>query len=342
MPTPMARAIAPVLVLIVFWFDLLAPPGAVAPVLYIVPILLFIRRGQFWEPLLLASGATVATLAVAIVNHGSPPMSVETLNLPLELTTIWVSGISVAYHRWTSDRWSAEIERVNAARGLAEARLLKQESLTQLGELAAVVAHEVRNPLAGFRGTLEVLEARPGASKRDQQIIRAMIERIDALNSKVTDLLRFASPRDPVLQPTFVAPLVADVVESACDLRNGVRPHVTAPPGGGCALADPEMLRAVLLNLLLNAQQASPTQVEVRVKSDDNRCRVQIADDGCGLPTGAADQVFEPFYTTKRTGTGLGLSIVKRLMELQNGAVTLEPRAGGGTVAEVTLPAAVR
>ena len=340
MPTPMARAIAPVLVLLVFWFDLLAPPGAVAPVLYIVPILLFIRTGESWEPLLLASGATVATLAVAIVDHGSPPMSVETLNLPLELTAIWVSGISVAYHRWANDRWTTEIDRVNAARRQAEAQLLKQESLMRLGELAAVVAHEVRNPLAGFRGTLEVLAARPCASKRDQEIIGTMIDRLDALNSKITDLLRFARPRDPVLQPTSVAPLIADVVDSACGRRGGARPHVTTPPGAVCALADAEMLREVLLNLLLNAQQASPSRVEVHVASSADRCRIQIVDDGCGVPADALDQVFEPFYTTKRTGTGLGLSIVKRFMEMQNGGVTLVPRAGGGTVVEVTLPAA--
>ena len=106
-------------------------------------------------------------------------------------------------------------------------------------------------------------------------------------------------------------------------------------------MADAEMLRAVLLNLVLNACQASPnTPVDIAVGRTAAGCRIEIADRGPGIPAPRLERVFEAFYTTKQSGTGLGLAIVKRLTELQNGRVELGRRDGGGTVASVTLPRA--
>ena len=97
------------------------------------------------------------------------------------------------------------------------------------------------------------------------------------------------------------------------------------------------MLRAALLNLLLNACQSGSTRVDIRTASDGGMFRIEIHDDGIGIPDEVLAHMFEAFYTTKKTGTGLGLPIVKRLMELQNGAVTVTRCARGGTVAEVRL-----
>jgi two-component system sensor histidine kinase FlrB len=104
-------------------------------------------------------------------------------------------------------------------------------------------------------------------------------------------------------------------------------------------VADVEMLRAVLLNLLLNACQAAGAQpVEIVASVRDGRCQVSILDRGPGIPPDVRGKVFEPFFTTKRGGTGLGLAIVKRLMDLQGGAVSLRDREGGGSIATVELP----
>jgi signal transduction histidine kinase len=101
------------------------------------------------------------------------------------------------------------------------------------------------------------------------------------------------------------------------------------------------MLRAVVLNLLLNACQASGSaMVEIVTTTEARLCYIAILDRGPGIAPDMRDRVFEPFFTTKRGGTGLGLAIVKRLMELQGGNVTLGPRADGGTTATVTLPVA--
>ena len=105
-------------------------------------------------------------------------------------------------------------------------------------------------------------------------------------------------------------------------------------------LADSEMLRAARLNLLLNACQAGGGSIEVATSGDREVCRIAVLDRGSGIPDDVIDRIFEAFYTTKKGGTGLGLPIVKRLIELQDGTVSLQPRPGGGTVAMITVPIA--
>lgn len=222
----------------------------------------------------------------------------------------------------------------------AESQLASQAALTQLGELAAVVAHEVRNPLAGVRASLEVVSSRLPPAQREREVIRAMIERLDVLNAKVEDILRFARPHTPVLRPLELAPIVADAINSARAAVGSACASIAYSPGPEAVIADSEMLRATLLNLLLNACQAGGRAVEVEVKASGASCRIAVLDRGSGIPPDVMPRVFEAFYTTKKTGTGLGLPIVKRLMELQQGSVSLRPRPDGGTIAELTLPAA--
>jgi signal transduction histidine kinase len=120
----------------------------------------------------------------------------------------------------------------------------------------------------------------------------------------------------------------------------GVSPDISVHGHAGMVKADPEMLRAVLMNLVLNACQAEPGgPVEVRMSSHEGMARLQVLDRGPGIPEHVRERVFEPFVTTKSGGTGLGLTIVKRLAEMQGGSVSLRAREEGGTLAEVTLPA---
>ena len=332
-----ARTLAPALVALVFWVHASVPSGIAMPALYVVPILLFIRTGRFWEPLLVAAAASAATIVDAYLPHPGGNIAIDRLNLPLELGVIWLSAGCVAYHRVAHDRWSEHVVRNITQRKAAEARLAEQAALTQLGELAAVVAHEVRNPLAGLRGTLEVLQPRAGLSSRDRDVIQVMIERIDTLNAKMNDILRFARPQMPVLRHLPIIPIIEEAVETACAAVGPDRPCVDITGDEAHIHGDPDMVRAALLNLVLNACQAGSTRVEIRISSDDRVCRIEVLDNGCGIPQDVIAHMFEAFYTTKKAGTGLGLPIVKRLVELQDGTVSLKPRAGGGTVAEVTL-----
>ncbi len=222
-----------------------------------------------------------------------------------------------------------------------EQRLLDQTALAQLGQLAAVVAHEVRNPLAGVKGSLQVLRSRPAIEPDDKRVIEAMIARIDVLNAKVGDILRFARPRAAVIEVVGLGAVLRDAAASAEAAASGSNPGIRLSAVDTAVRADREMLREILLNVLLNACQAgSSAPIEVVVTEDGNLCRIDIADRGVGLGSADPERLFEAFHTTKTSGTGLGLAIVRRLLSLQGGTVTLVAREGGGTVASLTLPGA--
>jgi PAS domain S-box-containing protein len=225
------------------------------------------------------------------------------------------------------------------ARKHAEAQLREQAALTHLGQLAAVVAHEVRNPLAGLRASLQVLDRRV-AELRDKEIIGAMIQRIDGLNEKVEDLLLYARPKPARLRAVDVGALLRDVAANARVATGHAGPPIAlAEDHRVMAYADPDMLRAALLNVTMNACQAAGSgEVDIHIRVERNACRIAIRDRGPGIPPDVRDRVFEPFFTTRAGGTGLGLAIVKRLLELQDGTIELRDRPGGGTIAEITLP----
>ena len=224
------------------------------------------------------------------------------------------------------------------ARKAAEAQLREQAALTHLGQLAAVVAHEVRNPLAGLRASLQVLDRR-AADSGTRDIIGVMIQRIDGLNSKVEDLLLYARPKPPRPQAIDVRALLHEVALSAQVATGHSGPPIEVNGDEATAYADAEMLRAALLNLTINACQATGEgKVDIHVEVGAGGCCIAIRDRGHGIPTDVRERVFEPFFTTRTSGTGLGLAIVKRLLELQGGGIVLSDRSGGGTVANVTIP----
>jgi PAS domain S-box-containing protein len=228
-------------------------------------------------------------------------------------------------------------------RKLAESQIRQQGALTQLGKLAAVVAHEVRNPLAGLRASLQVLQSRFPANARERDVINEMILRIDGLNEKVEDLLLYARPRAPQLQAVEVRPIIQEAAAGAQAAAGPTCASVEVSEGNAIARADPDMLRAAVLNLTMNACQATENGlVEIHVSAENGLCRIEVRDRGPGITSELRDRIFEPFVTTRSGGTGLGLAIVKRLLDLQGGSVTLSDRDGGGTVAELTLPLARR
>jgi signal transduction histidine kinase len=167
-----------------------------------------------------------------------------------------------------------------------------------------------------------------------------MIQRIDSLNEKVEDLLLYARPKPARLQPVNVTALLREIASSA-RVATGYTGPAIAIEGheGATAYADPDMLRAALLNITMNACQAAGSgEVDIQVAADGRMCRIAIRDRGPGISADDRERVFEPFFTTRAGGTGLGLAIVKRLLELQDGTVALHERPGGGTVAEVSIP----
>jgi PAS domain S-box-containing protein len=222
----------------------------------------------------------------------------------------------------------------------SEAALREQTSLAQLGKMAAVVAHEVRNPLAAMRGALQVVARRLPSASEEAAVLGEVVGRIDALTNIVHDLLLFARPRQPVLTTVSLAALIgqtADLLHNDPQFA-GIRAEIDLPHA--TCLADPEQLRLVLLNLLVNSAQAMQGQGRIRVSSarTSKGLQVRIADDGPGLTEETRERLFEPFFTTKHKGTGLGLVTARRILEAHEGTLELLNPPQGGTVAIVTLP----
>ena len=225
-------------------------------------------------------------------------------------------------------------------RRAAEARLRERETLAQLGQMSAVVAHEVKNPLAGISGALQVVGSRLPADSRDRKILDDIEDRIGALNRMLQDLLTFASPREPVPAPSALRRVVD---EAASAVRGDV-----AMAGIGIAIhgedptvpLDREQMHTVFLNLLLNAAQAMGLrgEIEVGISTAGGNCEVRVSDRGPGVPSALREKMFEPFFSTKSRGAGLGLPTARRIVESHGGSLTARPRDGGGTVLTVLLP----
>jgi PAS domain S-box-containing protein len=222
----------------------------------------------------------------------------------------------------------------------SEALLREQAALARLGEMAAVVAHEVKNPLAGIRGSLQVIGGRMPADSRDRSVLGDIVDRLDSLNNIVDDMLVFARPREPKIAPV----VLEDVLRRTAALLKKDPAHaasrVEIANTRVLVQADPEQLQLVLVNLFLNAAQATNSQglIRVAVSTDDGMHRIVIADDGPGIPADVRERIFEPFFTTKHRGTGLGLPTAKRVVERHGGSIAMECPPTGGTVVTVSLP----
>jgi two-component system sensor kinase FixL len=228
-----------------------------------------------------------------------------------------------------------------SARVAMETRIANQAAMARLGEMAAVIAHEVKNPLAGIRGAIQVIGGRLPQDSREAQVMKEVVARIDALNTLMKDLLLFARPPQPKPLDVDLGALVkstADLV-MADPAHSGVRIELegNAPP----VSADAELLNIVFLNLLVNAAHAMQGRGTVRVSlsSFSGMCQVAVADSGPGIPTDIREKVFNPFFTTKSRGTGLGLVTAKRLVEAHAGTIGIECPPTGGTTVTIQLPA---
>lgn len=221
-----------------------------------------------------------------------------------------------------------------------EEQLREQASLARLGEMAAVLAHEIKNPLAGIRGAMQVMSGRMPAGSADAAMTGEIISRIDALDGLMKDLLLFARPPKPNRRPIELAPLVGVTAsllkEDAALAGVDVDIEGTAP----AVNADPEMLKMVFQNLLVNGAHAmnGRGRIHVEVRPVEGACRIVFADSGPGIPADIRDKVFTPFFTTKSRGTGLGLPTVKRFIDAHRGSIAIDCPPSGGTVVSIQLP----
>jgi PAS domain S-box-containing protein len=224
----------------------------------------------------------------------------------------------------------------------------RAERLGALGRLSASVAHEIRNPLAGIRTTAELLRSRLGDDEDRQRFVDVILEETGRLNRIVDSLLQFAKPPTPQLAPLAVGRILEKTRELAAGkaVEKRVTIRTDVPAGIAEPLADRDQILQVLLNLLLNAVEASPLGGEIRVLArqergrSGERIRIVVEDEGDGVPALIQERVFDPFFTTKPGGTGLGLSISRHIVQQHGGTLRLERHRDGLTCATLTLPLA--
>jgi signal transduction histidine kinase len=207
---------------------------------------------------------------------------------------------------------------------------LRAEQLAWVGQMAAGIAHEIRNPLMSIKLLVQATSERSNASgfrPRDFQVLEEEIARLEKI---VSGFLDFARPTRPEAQPFELATLVervVDGVQARADSQ-GVNISIESAVGATIVTADPNQIRQILFNLLFNALDAQPQggRIEVRMRIDrpadcTPQLELQVQDAGPGLPEDLGDQIFDPFVSTKETGMGLGLSICRRIAEAHGGSL---------------------
>jgi len=230
----------------------------------------------------------------------------------------------------------AEIERLH------QREMARAEHLATIGELAAGLAHEIRNPLAGIAGVVEVMgrELPPESSSR--AVLPEVHSEIQHIQAILNDLLVYARPRPPEFHP---ADLNATVEQAVFLARQQVRTkpiEITLEPEKRLPgiLHDPVQVQQVILNLLLNGIQAISNQgnIEVALRQEREYAVVRIRDNGKGISRESLPRIFKPFFTTRKEGTGLGLPLARGIVESHKGRIEVTSEPGRGAQFEVWLP----
>jgi PAS domain S-box-containing protein len=238
------------------------------------------------------------------------------------------------------DRKFAGILHDLSGRVQMEGQLREQAALAKLGEMAAVIAHEVKNPLAGIRGAIQVLSTQLSEGGKKAHVLREIVSRIDALDQMMKDLLLFARPPKPRRAPTDLVPLVTTTASLLSEDPTLKDVNIEVEGSAPKLSADPEMLRIVFQNLLINSAHAmhGKGRIRVAVGTVDTACQIAFIDSGPGIPAEIREKIFTPFFTTKRGGSGLGLPTAKRLIEAHDGQIAIDCPPAGGTAVIIRLP----
>jgi two-component system sensor histidine kinase HydH len=243
----------------------------------------------------------------------------------LSLTTLWVLTF---FFLWT---WRRNYR--------LEARLRKQERMAALGEMAAVLAHEIRNPLSSIKGFAQFyLEGTTDPDERSD--FSVIVEESRRLEGLTADLLTYARPAKLNEEKFDMERFCQEIKRSIAPLRGGVKLHMSCEKLELCL--DREKLMQVVFNLVQNAIDAVSEikggEVWFSMKSSGPVLMLIVEDNGPGLSLDVKNRLFEPFVTTKAKGTGLGLAIVDRLLEAMGGEISFSDREGSGVIVKITLP----
>lgn len=222
-----------------------------------------------------------------------------------------------------------------------EREIKQKEKWAAIGELSSNIAHEIRNPLASLKGSIEMLKEDSVPRNYKEKLMEIALNEMDRLNRIITDFLTYSRPSPPEFKKFDLNNLLDETIEL---LKNAYqnKTHVTVKKDHGVAEvdADPQKIRQVFWNLGINAIEAMPDGGEIIISTKERDGSVEIAfqDFGTGIAEKDIEKIFYPFFTTKEQGTGLGLAIAYRIMEEHNGTINVKSISGIGTTFEIILP----
>ena len=222
----------------------------------------------------------------------------------------------------------------------SQEELVKREKLATLGSVAAGIAHEIRNPLTSMKMAAEMLSSGE-LSDSDREALSMLLDEIERLRLTTGGLLDYARPAEPQTGKADFAMSVMDIVAlmSRQLAHHGIETALEMPDSPALVGMDPNRLKQVILNLLLNACDAMPQGgfLSMRLSSYDDHAELTVADTGQGIPEGELERVFEPFYSTRAAGCGLGLAISRRFIEEAGGSISIKT-SPEGTTFTIILP----
>ena len=272
-----------------------------------------------------------------------------TASLYAEVVVFHVLGLTVGLLAAAQQRLTARyrnaaisIERANRDLRDSQEQLRRADRLSALGEIAAGLAHEIQNPLAGVKGALEIIASRVTPGTPEAEFADIGGKELARLEGLVSEFLAYARPHDPALRSTDVREIV-DRVTALLRLQaenKAVSVVFDRPTAIPPLSIDPEQITQVIFNVVLNAIQATPSggHIQIRELVEPGWAVIDVIDEGPGIPPEHVLRLFDPFFTTKPRGTGLGLAISQRIVTAHRGTIEALPGSPSGSVFRIRLP----
>jgi two-component system, NtrC family, sensor histidine kinase HydH len=335
--------------------------GGISSSYYLIYYLPVVTAAMFFGPwatlfwTVVASAAYLSFLAwvpwaaFQLTTEGATELAIRSLFFFLAALLVNQFVIESKQQATRFRKLAEELAEANRQLELAEAEARRSERLAALGQMSAGLAHEIRNPLGVIKGSAETLNKRLASSDAVAVELAGYISsEVNRLNSIVTRFLDFARPHELEKQPAEIEPLVERALKAAHDRWPEAKVQVERRFADGIApiSVDAERCEQVFTNLVMNAYEAmSPEGGTLRVSINPgpthamHGVQVTIEDSGPGIPAEQREQIFNPFFTTKKSGVGLGLSIVSKIVDDHGGWIRVESEPGHGARFRVFLPA---
>lgn len=236
------------------------------------------------------------------------------------------------------------LSEVNAQLQASFEQLRRADRLSALGELSAGLAHEIRNPLGSIEGAVQILGRRDLPEETRNEFAEMASREVGRLKGLLSHFLEFARPQAPNVIASEVESLLESVAKLASETAKMAQSEIVVELARDLPMVsiDPEQIRQVLLNLVINAVQAMPTagQIRLRALPEGGEVRIEVQDEGIGIADENLERIFDPFFTTRTGGTGLGLSIAYQIVNKHGGHISARKNPERGMTFTVTLPVA--